>query len=252
MVGAKPKMAAIRRRQEKVVEWTNLGYATEQIARSLGVKSNTVSGDKGARRLQIAGAIAFRKRLPDPPPYDWQSPPMPEARPAYLLNAPMQRVESMLTALREMNARAKLPHNISEAAQLGDEYWFTHGQAVLLDSIRYLAEMLQIMQDEEARQAALLPAARDDVGSLDPKRAALLDRNRPKAGVGQGTKLPGKGNGILPARVFQVLMAHHWAGQEIASDEVIDSIVLREHATPSRVLEAAIELKPALKSAGWD
>jgi hypothetical protein len=235
---AKPTREEADRRRDYVVEWSKKGCSRDQIAAALGVSVGVVQADRARRSRQLAGVQmhsgGMAKLPPAPPPFDWMAPPPPEVKRAYRISM-MPRVQNLLSYLQESNARARLPYNIEEAREVGDEQWHLQSQLLLSDTIAYLQDLMRILQDKSARQeAATSIAARDDL-------------TVPRAVISGEVSLPAQGTGELPGRLFRLLMGYHWAGIEL-TDEDIAQIGRRETATPERVRRAIREYKAALAS----
>lgn len=232
MTRAKPTREEHKRRRDYVVEWSIKGCSVQQIATALGVSAAVVSADRVARRHQLEGHqvhTSRRKYLPpDPPAYDWITPPPPPVQRSYEINSALPRIRHLLSYLQESNARSRLPHNIEEARKAADQAWYQDYQLVLQDTVGYLQDLQGILQDKGARIEAEKPEARDDL-------------RRPNAqSVAQESALPRQGAGELPSRVFQIMIAYDWAGLEV-TDEVIANIARKEHSTTGRVRRAAAE-----------
>jgi hypothetical protein len=230
----RPSPAQIYRRVEKVLEWSLAGYSTYQICQGLipAVAPSTVQKDRLKLGHRLAGAPHHSKGLPDDPePYDWMAEPDLVLPPAYQVSGPMPGLESALRRLRDSNARNRLAFNVDEAAAAGDEKWFVGAQVTLAELAAYIADLRAILDDGQARQAARLPAARDD-----------LKRRHP--GNAQPVPLPPPGAGARPSRVHQMVWAFAYAGVPL-DDAAIAVIMSNQGSTQERVRLAIAEMQAA-------
>ena len=237
----KPTREQIARRQDYVVEWSRKGCSVTQLAEALGVAPSTISSDRGDRRRQLAGVKMYgggrhgnsSSREPDPPPpFDWAAPPPPKVERAYRISM-MPRIQNLLAYLQESNARARLPYNIEEAMQAGDPAWRIQSQLLLMDAIKYLQDLLKILQDRGARlEAATSVTARDDL-------------TVPTKAIASETPLPAPGTGVMPGRLYRTMMGYDYAGVEI-DDEALADIARKETTTLARTQRAYREYRAAV------
>jgi hypothetical protein len=234
----KSNPAQVRRRMEKVLEWSLAGYATHQIARALrpAVTKSTIQKDRRAlgRRLDAAPRYVIKGQPDDPEPYDWMAEPDLVLPPAYQVSGPLPGLESALRRLRDGNARNRLAFNVDEAAAASDEKWFTGAQITLAELAAYIADLRAILDDGQARQAAKQAAARDDLKR--PYYGSL--------GNVHPVPLPPPGTGARPSRVHAMVWAFAYAG--IPLDEAaVAAIAANQGSTPERVRLAIAEMQAA-------
>jgi hypothetical protein len=234
----KPNPAQIHRRMEKVLEWSKAGYTTHQIVRALrpAVTKSTIQKDRRAlgRRLDGVPGYVITSTRPDPEPYDWWAEPDLVLPPAYQVSGPMPGLESALRRLRDGNARNRLAFNVDEAAAASDEKWFVGSQVTLAELAAYVDDLRAILDDGQARQAAKLPAARDDL-------------KRPYNGPRGNTvpvPLPPAGSGVRPGRIHSMVWAYMYAGIPL-DDAAVAAIAAAQGTTPERVRLAVAEMQAA-------
>jgi hypothetical protein len=143
------------------------GYTTTQIAGALDILRTTVSADLTA--MGIPRKRVF-KRLPDPAPVDWMTPPAAEL--ADPVGSPDRLALAARRFLTEMDAeryKTAHAHDLLDARRRGDQAWLD-GWAALTARLRAVADTLAAQHQDGA---AIRPPALAAVPSANGTRRTL-------------------------------------------------------------------------------